>query len=217
MTIAALRALIDSQTPDTPHLPAPRTTPSKGGPTVDTRSAAHAVAMYRNGDTVSTIVKATGLTQDQIAAAVTSAGTVFTVNGTTPVATGPGAAAAGLIAWGMKHPSARMQRLAEQARTALADLQQAQRQEAAITAAADRVQRLKDQLAAAEQDLRAAKGTATTSRPSSTAPRPDRTQGSRIRAWARENNLPVGTAGVISRDVITAYAAAHPQECTDAA
>jgi hypothetical protein len=187
VTIAALQALIDAEIPGIRRLPAPRFT-RKGGPSVDTTTA------YRTGDTAPIAVEAVGLTQDQLAANDTA----------------PGPTAAGLIAWGMQHPGARMQRLAEQARTALADLQQAQRREAVVTAAEDRVREVKDLLAAAEQALRTAKGTTASDRASAPAPRADRrAESTRIRAWARAHGYQVGTAGLISREITDAYHAAH--------
>jgi hypothetical protein len=209
MTIAALRALIDAEIPGIRRLPAPRLnrtpTTDRGGPTVDTETAV-AVSMYKNGATVAAITDATGLTQNQLAEAVTATGTVFTTR-EQPTA-GP---VGSLIAWGMQHPSSRMQRLAEQARTALTGLQHAQRTEAVVQAAEDRVQQAKQQLADAEQALRAAKGTNAPARSSEASkPRPDRAEYGRIRTWARKNGHQVGIAGVIPRQVVDAYRAAHP-------
>ncbi|MCC9307734.1 Lsr2 family protein [Kitasatospora sp. RB6PN24] len=162
-----------------------------------------AVSMYKDGATIAAITEATGLTQDQLAAAVTATGIPFAAR--TAAADPAGA----LIAWGMQHQSSRMQRLAEQARAALADLQQAQRREAVVSAAENRVQQAKEQLLAAEQALRAAKGSSATSAPSRS--RPDRVEGARIRAWAREHGHQVGTAGIIPRHVVDAYYVAHPR------
>ncbi|KDN83449.1 hypothetical protein [Kitasatospora cheerisanensis] len=87
-----------------------------------------AVSMYKAGETVAAIIDATGLDQDEIADAVRAAGHHFFAE---PQDGSPAAPARntpqGLIAWGMQHQSPKMQRLADQARTALADLQQARR------------------------------------------------------------------------------------------
>ncbi|MFB7617801.1 histone-like nucleoid-structuring protein Lsr2 [Kitasatospora sp. NPDC056181] len=163
-----------------------------------------AVAMYKNGETVAAITKATGLTEHQIAAAVARSGVPFVADRHDPVP----AAAAGLITWGMQHTSGRMRRLAEQARTALADLQQAQRREEAIQAAEKRVEAARADLANAERALRAAKGTPAAR---STAARPDATETALIRSWARENGHPVAAVGLIPRPVVDAYRAARPE------
>ncbi|WP_377271878.1 histone-like nucleoid-structuring protein Lsr2 [Peterkaempfera sp. SMS 1(5)a] len=119
-----------------------------------------------------------------------------------------------LIAWGMQHPSARMNRLAGQARTALADLQQSQRKEAAVSTAEEHVQKLKRQLAEAEKALRVAKGTNGASSPAAkatpVADRPARDELDTIRTWARENGHEVADRGRIPRNVVDAYRAAHP-------
>ncbi|WP_457028079.1 Lsr2 family DNA-binding protein [Kitasatospora sp. P5_F3] len=215
MTIAALRALIDSALTDTHQRPA-----STGGPsTVDTQTAV-AVSMYRDGETVPVITRATGLTQDQIGAAVAASGTLFVAGRTD--STPPPASTAGptrsltpaeLITWGMQHDSPRMHRLADQARTALADLQQAQRRAAVVAAAEAQVQQARQQLADAEQALRSAKGTRAATVPA--GPKPDRAMYGQIRAWASENGHRVAVAGVIPRHVVDAYHAA--QEASRAA
>ncbi|OKI22231.1 histone-like nucleoid-structuring protein Lsr2 [Streptomyces sp. CB03911] len=208
MTVAALQALIDSEIPGIRRLPAPRLTSitSRGGSNVDA-STAVAVSMYRGGETVAAITEATGLTPDRIGAAVTAAGALFVAD---PAPTAPAPpqeqAAEALIAWGMQHPASRMQRLADQARTALADLQQAQRKEREVTAAEEQLQQAKQLLAAAEEALRTAKG----ARPPAAASdaRPDRDEAALIRAWAREHGEQVGSVGVIPRRLVDAYRAA---------
>ncbi len=162
-----------------------------------------AVSMYKAGETVAAIITATGLDQDEIADAVRAAGHHFFAE---PQDGSPAAPARntpqGLIAWGMQHPSQRMQRLADQARTALADLQQARRREAVVTAAEERVRDAKQALADAQNALRTAKGTVA-------APgRPDRAEAAAIRAWAPGHGHHVGTAGMIPRAVVDAYRAA---------
>lgn len=162
-----------------------------------------AVSMYRDGETIASITAATGLTQDQIGAAVAAARIPFVAD------RGPqGAAAAELIAWGMGHPSARLQRLADQARTVLADLQQAQRRERVVTAAEERVRLAEQQLADARRALRDAKG-----RPSeaSDGARPDRAELAAIRTWAVEHGHQVAPVGIIPRAVVDAYRAAQQE------
>ncbi|MFD8596992.1 histone-like nucleoid-structuring protein Lsr2 [Kitasatospora sp. NPDC059646] len=203
MTVAALRALIDAETPAVVRPPAPRIRPRTQHPEevrpVNTQQAV-AVSMYRDGETVAAIIDATGLDQDEIADAVRNAGHEYFAE---PQNDGPTDAVAttaqGLIAWGMQHPSPRMQRLADQARTALADLQQARRREAVVTAAEERVRAAEQALAAARDALRAAKGAP------APAGRPDRAEAAAIRIWARDHGHTVGAAGMIPRAVVDAY------------
>ncbi|WP_224275775.1 histone-like nucleoid-structuring protein Lsr2 [Streptomyces sp. LS1784] len=163
-----------------------------------------AVAMYRDGETVADIITATGLTQDQIGAAVTSAHIPFVADhGTVGL---PPVPAAALISWGMKHPNARMQRLADQARGALADLQQAQRREHVVAEAAERVRQAEQLLADARQALRAAKGHPD---PASGNGRPDKAELAAIREWAAEHGHQVAPVGLVPRAVVDAYRAAH--------
>lgn len=166
-------------------------------------AATHAVAMYKAGDPIANITADTGLTEHQIAAAVTRSGTPFITEKTANTA--KPSASDSLIAWGMQHANTRMQRLAEQARTALADLQQAQRKEAVVTAAEERLAEARQQLADAEQALRTAKGSAS---PASSSNRPDKAEAALVRAWARDNGHQVGTAGVVPRHLVDAYRAA---------
>lgn len=194
MTIAALNRLLDrtDPRPSPPQLPA-------GGSTVDTATAV-AVSMYKTGEPVAAIIEATGLTQDQVGAAVTSAGTPFVADRGQPPAT-PGLAAAELITWGMRQPAGRMQRLAETARVALADLQHAKRQAEVVAAAEAQVRAAKERLATAEQALRTAKSGS--SAPSSSTSDP--AENKLIRAWARERGHHVAVGGIIPRHIVNAY------------
>ncbi|KDN86718.1 Lsr2 family DNA-binding protein [Kitasatospora cheerisanensis] len=208
MTIAALRTLVDAELPDVQRPTAPRIRPTnrpRGGPAVDTERAI-AVSMYKTGEYIATITQATGLGQDEIAAAVEEAGYKFAPDAPGDEPTDPAAdTAETLIAWGMRHSSARMQRLADQARTALADLQQASRREAVVTAAEEKVHAAEQALAAARDELRAAKGAPAASG------RPDRAEAAAIRAWANQHGHTVGTFGMIPAPIVAAYRAANKE------
>lgn len=120
----------------------------------------------------------------------------------------PPSTADALIAWGAAHPTTRVQGLAAKARAVLNDLRQASEREGKVAAAEDRIARIKAQLANAEQDLRAAKGTAAAkaAAPVQVGPAEDYAA---IRAWAREHGVDVGKVGRPARAVIEAYHAAH--------
>lgn len=167
---------------------------------MDTATAV-AVSMYKTGETVAAIVEATGLTQDEIGAAVTSTGTPFVADRGQPPAA-PGLAAAELITWGMQQSAGRMQRLAETARIALADLQHAKRQAEVVAAAEEQVRTAKERLAAAEQALRTAKSGGGAPSSSTTS---DPAENKLIRAWARERGHHVAVGGIIPRHIVSAY------------
>lgn len=118
-----------------------------------------------------------------------------------------------LIAWGKAHQTSRIQVLAGRAAAALHDLEQARDRETAVASAEARIERLKAQLANAEQDLRSAKGTpATPRKATSSGARPSREELRAIRTWAREHGYDVGVAGVIKREIVDAYRAAHAEQ-----
>lgn len=172
---------------------------------MDTQTAV-AVSMYKTGETVATIIEATGLTQDQIGAAVTASHIPFVADRATD---GPAPVPASvLISWGMQHSNARIQRLADQARAALADLQQAQRREQVVSAAEERVRLAEQQLADARRALRDAKG-----RPVEAADgaRPDRAELAAIRTWAADSGHQVAPVGLIPRAVVEAYRTAQQE------
>jgi hypothetical protein len=126
---------------------------------------------------------------------------------TTP-APAPSATAEALIAWGTAHASSRVQALAGKASGALADLRQAYERDSKVQAAEAKIARLKAQLANAEKDLRAAKGTAPAKSTSTPTPGPAEDYKA-IRAWAREHGVEVGAVGIPTRAVMDAYHAAH--------
>lgn len=170
---------------------------------MDTATAV-AVSMYKDGSNVADIIEATGLTQDQIGAAVTRTGTVFHADA---VPLRPALVASELISWGMEHPAARMRKLAETARAALADLQQAKRLAEVVAAAEAKVTAARERLEAAEKVLRAAKSGAGTT----TSAGRDTTENRLIRAWARERGHHVAGGGIIPRAIVDAYRAAQQE------
>ncbi|MFD0404988.1 histone-like nucleoid-structuring protein Lsr2 [Kitasatospora sp. NPDC127116] len=173
---------------------------------MDTETAV-AVSMYKAGETVAAIIEATGLNQDEIGAAVTKNGNVFFAETPQPEQAAAPAAAA-LITWGMGHANARIQRLADQARAALADLQQARRREQVVSAAEEGVRQAEQLLANARRALRDAKG-----RPAEAthSGRPDRAELAEIRTWAAAHGHQVAPVGLIPRAVVDAYRTAQQE------
>lgn len=108
------------------------------------------------------------------------------------------------LAWGEKHDTKRAQNLAARARTALTELVQLRTSEALVAQAAAEVDELKQQLAQAEQKLRAAK----TGKPVAVAATTTDSKGERekIRAWARRNGYEVADRGALSQKILDAYA-----------
>ncbi|MEU9397697.1 histone-like nucleoid-structuring protein Lsr2 [Streptomyces sp. NPDC048324] len=108
------------------------------------------------------------------------------------------------LAWGEKHDTKKAQNLAARARTALTELVQLRKSEALVAQAEAEVDELKQQLAQAEQKLRAAK----TGKPVAVAATTPDSKGDRekIRAWARRNGYEVADRGALSQKIMDAYA-----------
>jgi uncharacterized protein YgbK (DUF1537 family) len=136
----------------------------------------------------------------------TTAGPVASREPATPAEPVPWSATS-LIDWGRRHSNSRIQRQAEQARAALANLQQAQRKEAVVSAAEERLRELQQQVAEAEQALREAKGLGAPT--TVTVPRADGNEAALIRTWAREQGYPVNDRGVLPTRVVLEYRAAQ--------
>lgn len=107
---------------------------------------------------------------------------------------------ANLLTWGQRHETAGIRALTRRAESALAELAGYRERDAARAEAERRVAELREQLAAAENDLRTATG-----RPGRRTPE----QLAKIRAWARENGHEVSGHGMPPRTVLDAYDAAH--------
>jgi hypothetical protein len=209
---------------------------------VDAMTRSVALSMYYADDPMDRITTATGLTQAQIGALVDAAEAdidkAIAATGVPVVAVDvrpaqmlkqtsapdddgilPAADAAvwELIRWGEQHPAKGMQAHAARARAALAELGQARQREHAVTAAEAEVDRLRRQLAQAEQQLRNAKhgktrGDAAPAQvPASAPPRlpqpADKAVCRQIRVWARERGFDCPDRGLISQQVLQAWEA----------
>lgn len=201
-----------------PRVPQANHTDHQEGGEVDAYNAV-AVSMYKDGHPVVAITEATGLSSDEIAAAMkaTARPPAPTIKAAAippaaspapdtvaPQAPAPLTGTEELLAWGEQHTSSRVQTLAARARTSLAELAQARGKEQAVAAIEARVKELQEQLAKAQSELRETK---TGSAPPAAAEaskysREDRT---RIRQWARQNGHEVADTGIIPRRIYDAY------------
>jgi hypothetical protein len=129
-----------------------------------------------------------------------------------------------LLAWGEQHAARGVQALAARARAALVDLASRHDTDRAVVAAESQVERLRQQLARAEQQLRDVKAGKTATPPATTAAvavavavpdgqrleQPaDKEDRRRIRDWARTQGLypaDKGDRGVISQEILRAWA-----------
>ena len=176
-----------------------------------TTTAPTAAEMYRDGTPVPDITAATGLSEHQIAAAVTLA-----EQPPAPVVAPPKATTADrpaddptetLLAWAEKHDAKGVRTLAARARDAIGQLRTRQAGDAALTAAEREVQRLEQQLATAKATLRKARtGTApTTQRPEHTGPWPAEPTPAQLRAWAQQAALDCHPHGSVPKAITDAY------------
>jgi len=206
----------------TPAEPAAAQTGPVDVSSVDAVTRSMALSMHYTDEPIDRIITATGLTQAQIDALVDAQEREFDADLVVPVSPRAAASAPGtdsaieeLIRWGEQHPTRGMQAHAAPARTALAELDQARGKERAVTAAEAKVDRLREQLARAERDLRAAK----TGRPATAlavVPAPaaserleqpaDKETRQQVRAWARERGMSAPDRGLISQEVLHAWA-----------
>jgi hypothetical protein len=207
---------------------------------IDLMTRSVALSMYYAQDPMHRITTATSLTEAQIGAlvdaceadidkAIAQAGVPVVAVDVRPAkalettsapADGPAPADDGavweLIRWGEQHPAKGMQVHAARARAALAELSHARQREQAVTAAEAEVDRLRHQLAQAEQQLRNAKhgktrGAAGPAVPASALtrlPQPqDKAVRQQIRAWARKRGFDCPDRGLISQQVLQAWQA----------
>jgi hypothetical protein len=121
-----------------------------------------------------------------------------------------------LLAWGEQHTAKGVQALAARARAALVDLASRHSTDRAVVAAESQVERLRKQLARAEQQLRDVKAGKTATPPAGSVPEgqrleqpADKEDRRRIRDWARTQGLypaDKGDRGVISQEILRAWA-----------
>lgn len=164
-----------------------------------TRAAtATAVGMFRAGAPVDGITATTGLTEHEIAAAVTLADQPTTQ---------PGAPIEDLLAWAERHGAKSVRATAQRARDALTALRARHASDQAVTAAESKVRALEKQLTAARAELRAAR---TGTVPALGAgPWPADPTSAQIRAWAAHTGLPCNPHGRVPDAVRDAYQAAQ--------
>jgi hypothetical protein len=182
--------------------------------------------MHHGGYPTEAITEATGLTEEEITAAVAAADSQTTAPTegaqpeSQPESSIPLPDITGLVAllpWAEQHTLASVRAKAARIRQDLVDLDQRRATEAATAEAEDRIARLRADLKAEEDRLRQLKAGGHRSTTAMEAPTPIRpASGKRsredlaaIRTWARENGHQVATAGVIKASIIDAYDAAH--------
>lgn len=207
--------------PDTdtalPALPRPEGAPDM--PLLTTNAfEAMALSMYRADADVATITEATGLTEDEITALVASREqTPRTPRGdaATPI-TEHTTEVEQLLAWAANHPTAAFRGKAARIRADIADLAARRETAEAQRVAERRIRKLKAELEQAQRQLRAAKA-GTRPATTDTAPTPIRPKAAgrskeeltTIRAWARANGHQVAGTGMVRKEVLEAYDAAH--------
>ncbi|MGW3077858.1 Lsr2 family DNA-binding protein [Kitasatospora sp. NPDC001132] len=163
-------------------------------------ATATAVGMFRAGTPVDGITATTGLTEHEIAAAVTLADQP-------PTHPGNGAPIEDLLAWAEKHDAKSVRATARRARDALTALRTRRDADQAVTAAESKIRALEKQLAAARAELRIAR-TGTIPVPGA-GPWPADPTSAQIRAWAAHTGLPCNPHGRVPDAVRDAYQAAR--------
>jgi len=198
---------------------------------------ATAVSMYSEGRPLEEITRATGLTIDQIADAVAEhidADAPILATPTAGADQTPTEAPAAvepdsheqLLAWAAQHPHPRIRDLAVQARTALEELAALRGTEHDRTRAQSEVDRLRAALAEAEQRLHELQPDPAAPAPLAVVPAARTAPGTRaaagrieqpadkrvrqtIRDWANRHGYQAAPQGLISQEILRAYADAH--------
>ena len=173
---------------------------------------ASAAEMYRDGTPVPAITAATGLTEHQIAAAVTLAeqptapAPVVIVRPKTLPADTAADSIEDLLAWAEQHDAKGVRGLAGRARDAIAQLRTRKAGDQVLTAAEREVERLEKQLADARAKLRKARtGRTPTASAEHTGPWPAEPTPAQLRAWAKQAGLDCHPHGSVPRSIADAY------------
>lgn len=120
-----------------------------------------------------------------------------------------------LMAWAEKEGPARARLLAGRVRTGLVELAQLHEQHQATDVVRKTIAVLENQLATARADLRRMTRPKPKQQPRDVAASPtcaapgSKEERALIRAWAREQGYPVGDVGVIGKQIVEEYRAAH--------
>jgi hypothetical protein len=176
---------------------APDTRPA---PVAPDDPAATAVELLKAEVPVDAITKETGLSVGEVIAAAEAAGLTRK-----PDLAALGKELAEALEWGRHHDNAKVRALADKARTALFDLSRWRRNEAVITQAESEIATLRQQLAAAEDKLRNARGGTAGGKGTASASSLTRTERVECRQWARLNGHTVGDHGVIPHAIVAAW------------
>ncbi|WNI27333.1 histone-like nucleoid-structuring protein Lsr2 [Streptomyces sp. ITFR-16] len=177
--------------------------------------AAMAISMHNNGDGADTIREATGLSEtklhDLIADQVLGRPATLAVPVSTEIQE--------LLDWAGSHSLAGIRSRAARITADLTELSERRDSEAAQREAEEKVAKLKAELEAAQEQLRTAKaGARTANTGTATAPTPIRSglgsgrskdELAEIRAWARKNGHTVANAGIVRKEILDAFDAAH--------
>ncbi|MFE2943414.1 histone-like nucleoid-structuring protein Lsr2 [Streptomyces sp. NPDC059255] len=226
LDVAGLPTDDDTLTTLLPLLPGTGDLPTMTNTPAPAPSAHEAVAlsMYHNGDSEQTILEATGLRENEFRDLMADQNPGLPRTAVdVPAVDVPviplfvSTEVQELLTWAAAHPTTAVRSRAARITTDLSELSERRDSEAAQREAEQHVADLKAQLEQAQAKLREVKvGTRTTT--AATAPTPIRTSlGSgrtqeelaAVRAWARKNGHQVAATGMVRKDVLKAYDAAH--------
>ncbi|WP_331747521.1 Lsr2 family protein (plasmid) [Streptomyces sp. NBC_00853] len=218
-TLTALLTLI----PETGDAPTMTNTPAT--PALSAHEAM-AISMHNNGDSEQAIREATGLTETELSDLIAdqvlglprpaAASPVIDV----PVIALPVTnAVQKLLDWAAAHPAAGVRGRAARITADLAELSERRDSEAAQREAEEKVAKAKAALEQAQEELRTVKASTRTTTTAAAAPTPiraglgsgrTREELATIRTWARKHGHQVADQGMVPKQVLEAYDAAHP-------
>lgn len=195
-----------------------------------------AISMHNHGDTRQAILKATGLSENELGDLIAHQAVLGPTIPTDPTEALPAADAPvidipvvpisasltdevqELLAWAAAHPAASVRSRAARISADLAELTDRRDTEAVQREAEEKVARAKADLERAQEELRALKASGTHATTVTAAPALARTgQGSdrtreelaAVRTWARAHGHPIADQGRVPKRVQEAYDAAH--------